>query len=449
MSEAPTTKGKSARVIQAVALIVVFGLLFVATRVAPESRSVVGTIAGLGFLLLAGTLTSELCEMVGLPHLSGYLLAGVVAGPQVLELIDHETIGKLAPVNSLALALIALAGGCELEIEMLRAARKSLTVSTVLQHAVVPIVTGLALYGLAQLTPLASLDRASLVGVAILWGTLAASRSPAALLGVIAQLRPKGPLTTFSIAFVMFSDLVCILMTAFVIAVLKPLFDPSAQLSFADLEKLGFELVGSVALGVCLGIVLTIYLRLVGKNRLLILLAVGVGLSELLHYIQFDALLAFLVAGFFVRNFSEQGPKLIDAIQQTGAVVFVIFFALAGAKLDLHILRQVGLVTLALCVIRALTTIGLARLSSRIADDVPAVRSWGWSSLISQAGLTLGLSVVIARAFPSIATAFSTLAVAAVAINEVIGPILFKLGLDRTGESYMAAPPGDAPPSAS
>jgi len=445
--EATQSKSASARLVQAAALVVTFGLLLTATRLAPAEAGVVGTVAGLGFLLLAGTLTSELIEALGIPHLTGYLLAGVLAGPDVLALIDRATLAQLGPVNTLALSLIALAGGAELHIELLRSTARSLAWASLLQHSLVMMASVAAFIALAPFTPFADLRPASLWGVALLWGAVAATRSPAALLGIISQLRPKGPLTTFSIAFVMLSDLLCIVIVAFTMALVRPLFDASAIFSFNDIRQLVRELVGSVALGGAVGLALSIYLKLFGKNRLLVLLALGVGLAELLRYIQFDALLAFLVAGFFVRNFSEQGPKLLEAVQRTGVIVFVIFFAVAGAKIELALLAKVGGVVLALCAVRFATTLLAARASSKLAADEPVLRRWGWSALISQAGFTLGITMVVARAFPSIADAFTTLAIAAVAINETIGPVLFKIGLDRAGESGAGDASSERPPS--
>jgi Kef-type K+ transport system membrane component KefB len=444
-TSAASSKTFGTRMVQAAALIVVFGLLLTATRLAPAEAGVVGTVAGLGFLLLAGTLTSELIELLGIPHLTGYLLAGVLAGPDVLALIDRATLAQLGPVNTLALSLIALAGGAELHIDLLRKTARSLGWSSLFQHVSVFVVSTGAFMLLAPFTPFASMGSAALWSVAVLWGVVACTRSPAALLGIIAQLRPKGPLTTFSIAFIMLSDVICIVMLTLAIAIVRPFLDPTAAFALGDLRKLFLELVGSVALGVALGLALTIYLKLIGKNRLLVLVALGVGLGELLRYIQFDALLAFLVAGFFVRNFSEQGPKLLEAVQRTGAIVFVVFFAVAGAKIDLAILAQVGTVVLLLSVVRALTTVGAARLSSRVAEDPPALRSWGWSSMISQAGFAMGIAMVVGRTFPSIAAPFTTLAVAAISINETFGPILFKIGLDRVGESGAAEPASERP----
>jgi Kef-type K+ transport system membrane component KefB len=436
MSAPVATKSGGARVTQAAALVVVFGVLFAATRLVPDAKSVVGTVAGLGFLLLAGTLMSELAETIGLPHLSGYILAGLIAGPYVLHLIDHDTVERLSPINTLALALIALAGGCELRMTTLRETARSLSWAILFQTGITFVVGALTFLALSRFIPFAtSLTISGFVGVSLLWGSIAITRSPSALLGILAQTQAKGPLATFSLAFIMLSDVVVILIVAITIVLVRPLLDPGSGLSFNDLSILGREIIGSIALGTTLGLILAGYLKVMGGKLLVVLLAIGVGLSELLRYIQFDALLTFLVAGFVVENMSDQGPKLLAAVERTGTVVFVIFFALAGAHLEVPILVDLWPVALTLCATRAIATVAASRISARVAEDVPVIRSWGWSSLVSQAGLALGVSLLIVRAFPQIGETFRSLAIAAVAINEIVGPILFKLGLDRAHET--------------
>jgi Kef-type K+ transport system membrane component KefB len=126
---------------------------------------------------------------------------------------------------------------------------------------------------------------------------------------------------------------------------------------------------------------------------------------------------------------------LLHEIEAAATVVFVIFFATAGAHLNVPLLRQLWPIALALCFGRAFFTWIAAKISGRIAGDVPVVRKWGFSSLISQAGLALGVAGVISRTFPSIGEGFAAIAIAAVAINEMTGPVLFKFALDSSGES--------------
>lgn len=443
-------KGFVTRLVQATALAVIFALLYATTRTTPEFASRLDTVAAVGFLLLAGTLMSELLETIGLPHLSGYILAGILGGPHVLHLVDHQTVEQLVPVNTLAVALIAIAGGAEMRIDALREVARSVSVALLLQCAIGLVVMAATFMALARYLPFTSgMSLFGLLGVALLWGTLAVSRSPSALLGILAQTRAKGPVATFSLAFVMASDVVVVVLMAFALMLARPLITPGGSVSLNDFNVLGHELLGSVALGTTLGLVLAVYLKLVGKNLILVLVALGFEMSDFLRYVQIDPLLAFLTAGFVVQNLSDQGDQLLEAVEKVGSIVFVVFFANAGAHLDVPLLKSLWPVALALCSVRALVTIVTARVASRIVDDPQIIRRWGWSALISQAGLTLGLSVVVARTFPEFGEGFRSLAIACVAINEMVGPILFKFALDRTGETdtHVPARPSLAPPA--
>ncbi len=170
-------------------------------------------------------------------------------------------------------------------------------------------------------------------------------------------------------------------------------------------------------------------------------MALGFGATEVLVYLRFDALLTFMVAGFVVQNLSRQGEKLSHAIGEMGSVVYVVFFAIAGANLDLPLLKKLWPVALLLASARAALSLVAARAASRIADDPPAIRRWGSAGLVSQAGLALGIAAAVARTFPSFGEGFAALAIATVAINQMVGPVLFKLALDRTGESSTAPRP--------
>lgn len=429
------------RVVQALALVLVFGVMMGASRVLPEVGAG-SSIAAVGFLLLAGVLASEICEMFGLPHLSGYLIAGIIAGPHILHLVQHETVAALSPVNQLALALIALAGGAELRIESLKQSVKSLSWATLVQFTLVLVASGAVFYVAASYLPfMDGLGPKALLGGAILWGTLSVTRSPSALLGILSQTRAQGPVARFALSFVMASDIVVVVLLALALMVARPLVMPGAEFALDDLRAVGHEVVGSIAIGTTFGLLLAGYLRLVGHALLVVLVAVGFGLTDVLKYLHFDPLLTFMLSGFVVQNFSQQGPKLLHAVEETGSIVYVVFFATAGAHLDIPLVKELWPVALILAGSRALFTYVAHRIGCRAAKDDEMVTRWGWSPLISQAGLALGLAVVVAQNFPSFGPGFQSLAVAMVAINEMIGPVVFKMALDRAGETRK----GDRP----
>jgi Kef-type K+ transport system membrane component KefB len=196
-----------------------------------------------------------------------------------------------------------------------------------------------------------------------------------------------------------------------------------------------------MSLGTSLGLLLVAYLRFVEKNFLVVLVALGFGFTEVINYLRFEPLLTFLMAGFLVQNLSKQGEKLLHAVEDAGSVVYVLFFATAGAHLDLALLRKLWLAALLLFGGRVIVTWTANRVSTRLAKASPSLKKWGWAGLVSQAGVALGIASTIERANPRFGAPFKALAIATIALNEMLGPIMFKLSLDTTGESSDAPEP--------
>lgn len=439
MTEASRRKSVLGRAIDGVSLGAVFVILWAGVHFAPGLRADAALVGSIGFLLLAGVLTAQVLEVVGLPHLSGFLLAGVVAGPHVLGLIAADTVPRLKPVNTLALALIALAGGAELKLEHLRRSLRSLVAATVGHGVVGALLSGLVFFAIRPFFPFArELSLPASLGVALLVGIIASARSPAATLGVLSQTHADGPLSQFTLAVVMISDVVVVVLMSLAVTLARPLIDVDATIGVHAFGALGHELLGSVSIGTTLGLALSAYLKLVGRQPVVVLLATGFGGTELLKYLHFDPLLAFLVAGFVVQNLTHQGERFLGAISAMGEIVYVLFFAIAGAALDLGLLRDQWPFACAFVIWRVAVTLGAARVSSRLAKDPPAVVEWGWSGLVAQAGLSIGLAAIMTQELPSLAPV-GNLMLATVAVNQVLGPIVFKIALDRTKESRSLA----------
>jgi Kef-type K+ transport system membrane component KefB len=269
---------------------------------------------------------------------------------------------------------------------------------------------------------------------------VAITRSPSACLGVLSQTRAVGPLARFSLAFIMASDVVVVVVLATALTVARPLLEPGSTFSFSAFSSLGHEILGSISLGTTLGLVLAAYLRVSGRQLLVVLIALGFGATEVLHYLNYEPLLTFMVAGFVVQNLSKQGDKFIHAIEETGGVVYVVFFASAGAHLNVPLLKDYWSTALILVISRAAVSVGTARLSAVLAKDVPSIKNYGWGPLISQAGVAIGIASVIAAKFPLFGAGFRDVAIACVALNEMVGPILFKMAIDRAKETQAPTP---------
>jgi len=236
-----------------------------------------------------------------------------------------------------------------------------------------------------------------------------------------------------------------VVLLAVALTVAQPLANPGARFSLDAFGELGHELLGSVSVGVTLGLLLIAYLRFVSGKLLLPLVAIGLVLTQFIDYLHLDWLLIFITAGFVVRNLSGHGDAFLHAIEGAGEVIYVVFFAITGAHIDLPLLAQLWPVALLLAGARGLFTWGAGAASARLADDPPALRRWGFAGLISQAGLALGIAARVGGQFPAFGAGFAALALAVVTVNEVAGPILFKLALERAGEARAGdgGGPGD------
>jgi hypothetical protein len=67
--------------------------------------------------------------------------------------------------------------------------------------------------------------------------------------------------------------------------------------------------------------------------------------------------------------------------------------------------------------------------------------------LVSQAGVTLGLTLLISTEFPEWGLPLQTLMVALIALHQLTGPVLFRAGLTTAGEVGRARIVEDVPGS--
>ncbi|MCC7381728.1 MAG: cation:proton antiporter [Deltaproteobacteria bacterium] len=389
----------------------------------------------LGLLMVGGEIGGRLVSYVGLPRLTGYLTVGVLAGPHVFGAFSTKSVKDLTLVNGLALALIALQAGAELTTEMIRRGFKSMVASTVVQAATQPILIGAAFVLLARQLPFTrELSLTQLIALGGVWGVIALSKSPAATLALIGETRSSGPLTEHVLSVVVLLDAVVLALFALALELARTALVPEAAFSVGELLQLGQDIFASIAAGTTFGLLIALYFRLISGDKLLFVLAAGYGITAACAYLHYDTLLVFVSAGFVVTNLTRQGPQLIEACERLSTAVMVVFFATAGAKLDLEVLRQGWSVALTLVVARIAVTWLTCQPAHRFARDAEVVRRYGFLGFVSQAGVTIGLTMLAAERLPGVGAGLATLSIAVVGINELIGPILFKLGLSRAGE---------------
>ncbi len=387
-----------------------------------------------GFLMLTGFLLGEVLAR-WVPRITGYLLAGMAFGPHALGLVGSEVVEHFRLVDELALVLIALTAGAELSLERIRARLRGILGIAFVQTGVVLAATTCGLWALSGwLSPFDGLGPGAIWALAALLGIIATATSPSTAVAIIVEARAKGPLTDAVLGVTVIKDILVLAGFSLVLAAGLPALAPGAAPP-EDLWHLLLEVGLSLVAGGLFGGLMTAYLRFVGRQTVLFVVGSAFLLISLCQAFELDPLLAAVAAGFAVRNFSNQGEQLLHSLERAAGPVFLIFFCLAGAGLNLAALGSMWRVALVFIGLRASTTWLGTWLGASLVRDPPAVKRFAWTGFLGQAGVSLGLAALLRARLPEVGAVAADLIVGAIVVNQIVGPVAFRWALQRTGEA--------------
>ncbi len=427
----------------------------------PPDADAMRTAMSVGLLLLGAWLAGHAAAAIQLPKISGYLIVGIVLGPDVLGLVpaghifpDPDATGAAAKpplkfASDLAIALIALTAGGELRFNWLKSRIGKVAIVTWTEMVIVWAVVGTAVFIAEAYVPV--IDTASLeirLVMAALVGLVAASNSPAVVMAMIAELRARGPLSQTTLAVTIFKDMSMVVVFAAVLALGKGYADPQTAISGGFVLSVSVKLVGSLLVGAAIGVVMAWYVDRVNAHLTIFIVGCCL-LFALLGDIDFtiagekahlETLLVALGAGLTTQNiWPQRSVPMFERIEAMSLPVFCLFFALAGAKLDLGVIAQLWHIILILVAIRAAAVWGSVTLGSQLAGMDPAWRGKLWFGFVPQAGVSLALATLITDSLPfNGVQEVDSVLIGMIAIHEIVGPIGFRYALLRSGEAGQA-----------
>lgn len=399
------------------------------------------TALALGFSLIAAALSGWLIEKIGLPRVTGYLLFGMVCGPYMLNIINAQMARELQIINGLAVVLIAFIAGLEINVARMRPRLRAMLqlggISILALYVGLFVVFWFGWSWLNLAPGVTTLQRAAIVGVLT---TVVASYSPTVTIALITESRASGPLSELTLAVVIMADLVLILFFTLVMQFTRFAFGGSGEVGLW--VSLSWEIFGSFAFGAGVGALFALYLRYIGRELAVALLGVCAVIAGVGSQLHVEPLLAALAAGLVVENIAPpRGDMLKEATERGALPVLVVFFAAAGASLQLDALRTIGGIAITVSLVRMALIWGGMRIGATYARLAPPISELVWMGMVSQAGVTLGLTLIVAGEYPSWGVTVQTLCVALIALHQLIGPVLFRTALARAGEiGKMDAP---------
>ncbi len=419
-------------------------------------------LLSIGFALLAGLLMSRVVKPLKLPAVTGYLLAGILVGPYCLGRLgvpgvgftSMEEVSALNLISEVALGFIAFSIGNEFRLSQLRKTGRQAAVIGVVQALAATLLVDIALYGLHLILGEDKLP----LSVVITLGAIATATAPAATLMVVNQYKAKGPLTDLLLPIVALDDAVGLVVFAVSFGVAKAISFGTFSLAAVLVNPL-IEVIGSLLLGALMGYIFTLIERFFHSNskRLsisitFVILTVALSMLEIdlpgtELKLSFSSLLVCMMLGTIFCNICDFSEELMERCDRWTAPLFVLFFVVSGAELDLAVFSDAAVVGIGAVYIlaRSLGKYIGSFASARAMHCAPSIVKYLGITLFPQAGVALGMTITVAAELGEPGKIIRSIVLFGVLIYELVGPALTKMSLTRAGDIQPKPADGRSP----
>ncbi len=372
-----------------------------------------------------GLLLSRVVKKLNLPDVTGFLIAGLIIGPYCLGVFSGESLEAVSDITAVALGFIAFSIGGEFKKENLKRVGMKAFIITVFQAMAAVILVDAALI-------LAGFD----IPLAITLGAIATATAPAATLMVVRQYKARGKMTNTLLSVVAMDDAIGLAVFSISLAIAQSLTSGAVPTVNNMLLQPLIEIVLSLLIGFAIGAIASICIRFFKSraNRLCITIAsvlLGVALSNMLGL---SSLLLCMSIGAAVVNLRSDAETILEGAERWTTPLFMLFFVISGAELDLTVLTSVGLLGLIYIVARSIGKYLGAYLGARIVKSEPSIQRYLGLTLLPQAGVAIGMAQIVMSKLPEYGAQIRAVVLCATLIYELVGPVLTRIALVKSGE---------------
>lgn len=407
-------------------------------------------LLSIGLAMFAGLLLTRFTKRFNLPDVTSYLIAGLLIGPLALGALgvpglgfrSFEFVEEMGLICDAALGFIAFSIGNEFRLEELKHIGKQATVIAIFQALTATVFVDLGLLALHLIVGSEVLP----VSTCIILGAIATATAPAATIMVINQYKAKGPLTSILLPIVALDDAVGLIVFAVSTGIAKALNSGSISLVSVLINPL-VEIVCSLGMGAAVGWAFSEVEKFFHSRSKRLSLAVSfvfvcTGLSKLEFSlgggveIGFSSLLVCMMCGTIFCNMCDFSEEIMYRTDRWTAPVFVLFFVLSGAELDLRVFSNLAVVGVGIVYIiaRSAGKILGAHFSAKATHCQDTICKYLGITLLPQAGVALGMSVTVAAQFGAEGAIMRNIVLFSVLVYELVGPVMTKMALTAAGE---------------
>lgn len=404
-------------------------------------------LLSLSIAMFTGLMLSRLAKLLKLPAVTAYLIAGIFVGPYLLGAFGLSGLGftsmanikSFSIISDVALGFIAFSIGNEFRMSDIKHIGKQALVIGIVQALAATILVDAAFIGLHFLFP----DKITLP-TAIVMGAVASATAPAATLMVVRQYKAKGPLTSILLPIVALDDAVGLIIFAVSFGIAKAMLSGKVDVISVVVEPI-LEVVLSLGLGLVMGLLFSFFERFfhsrskrLSMSVTFVLLTVALSMLKFNIFgvhIAFSSLLVCMMLGTVFCNICDFSEELMDRLDRWTAPIFMLFFILSGAELELSVFTDALVVIIGLVYIitRSIGKYLGSFVSAKAVGCNPNIVKYLGITLFPQAGVALGMAMK-ASELGTEGHMIANLTLFSVLIYEIVGPFLTKISLQKAGE---------------
>ncbi|MBN1621012.1 MAG: cation:proton antiporter [Endomicrobiales bacterium] len=386
------------------------------------------SLLGAGVIFLSGLLLARAFRWFKIPSITAYLILGIILGPVFLNVIPGKIISISGLISNFVLGIVAFSIGRTFHRENFRLfGRQVLWISILEAIGAWFMVTVILLIVFKS------------IAVAIVFGAIASATAPAATIMVIREYKARGPVTNTLLGVVAIDDAWCLIIFAISLAVSKAILfhQPGTQLMLINVfTKSIIEIIGAFFLGAILGLMLDFVGKILRTPEEVLTVSIGfifVAAGISMHF-NLSVLLTCMVLGLALTNIRNANEQFFESLQKVDTTLFLFFFVLAGANLEINQLENLSVMGVFYLIFRIIGKVGGAYIGGKISNASSQIQKYlGWG-LVPQAGVALGCALVVKSELPEIGGLIFSTIVATTVIYEIFGPLCTKYALIKTGE---------------
>ena len=392
------------------------------------------TLIALAIAMAIGLVLTRFAKLLGMPNVTAYLVAGLIAR-YLMQFIGSTELENLDIITSVALGFIAFSIGSSFKFKHIRHIGKSIVIITIFQAVATVVLVD------AALLVLTIFDKIE-VSQAVCLGAIATATAPAATLMVVRQYKARGTVTDTLLPVVAFDDAIGLVIFAISLAVAKAFANPDVTPTIMDVLILPLlEIVLSLGIGSILGFILAYATKIFASrgNRIsLCIVAVfaGVGLCTAIPNMHLSDLLTCMAIGAIYVNLNKESGQVFDLMDRWTTPLFMVFFIISGAELDLSLIPIVGLVGIVYLASRSTGKYFGAYLGAQVVKADDNVKKYLGLTLLPQAGVAIGMATKVANTpeLSEYSSVVVTVTLCATLVYELLGPLIAKWALVKSGE---------------